>query len=499
METTADFDSISVDGVGDSVGDSAPANQQQQQQQQEKEHDDDHKPSSSTESNLKSELDAAEEAEETKSQKHKRKKGRVSASYGSRTTIVETGQKRRSCICAHPRCNEIMTKWAKCNPSMYHYVQLPKFAGMDAQGNVLRNISDTELYKNHFRLATLRYLKVKNPLPKDERIAVLHYHPEVREFLYWPKNTPAHSKYAIPRTLAATITNHSMDLEKDRCRGLNQQDWCYVVPCYDFDTSMKEILQFEAKFYETVSDVKKNANKFVREYQALREENESLKKHLEDMRQQQHNAQIQAQQNEQQQQLQAAAIAAAAGMHAAVVGVPEHQQQLQHVPQPHMQQQQQHAQPMWENRGQGVPTVYPPMPHPQNQQQQPTYYTHNPQQQQQQQQHPNPVNFNTNPDSIRPLGPQGQTIQHVQEQNQQMIPLGNQQPYGMDTVDAHSLTNMMAQQLPQQQEQQEEEHEEEYDQRPRKWPKRSYPQDDHDGMDNSNDGGGGVSNMIFRN
>jgi hypothetical protein len=97
METTADFDSISVDGVGDSVGDSAPANQQQQQQQ-EKEHDDDHKPSSSTESNLKSELDAAEEAEATKSQKHKRKKGRVSASYGSRTTIVETGQKRRSCI-----------------------------------------------------------------------------------------------------------------------------------------------------------------------------------------------------------------------------------------------------------------------------------------------------------------------------------------------------------------------------------------------------------------
>lgn len=119
--------------------------------------------------------DTADAAAPPKTKKHQRKRGRVSASYGSRTTIVETGQKRRSCICAHPRCNEIMTKWAKCSPSSYHYVQLPKLAGVDSNGNPTRSISDTELYKNQFRLATLRYLKVKNPLPKDERIAVLHY------------------------------------------------------------------------------------------------------------------------------------------------------------------------------------------------------------------------------------------------------------------------------------------------------------------------------------
>jgi hypothetical protein len=105
------------------------------------------------------------------------KKRRVSASYGSRTTIMEIGLKRRSCICLNSKeCNEIMTKWAKCNPSMYHYVQLPKLAGMDANGvNTTRNISDTELYKNQFRLSTLRYLPVKNPIPKDERIALCHY------------------------------------------------------------------------------------------------------------------------------------------------------------------------------------------------------------------------------------------------------------------------------------------------------------------------------------
>jgi hypothetical protein len=108
------------------------------------------------------------------------KKRRVSASYGSRTTIMEIGLKRRSCICSNSKeCNEIMTKWAKCNPSMYHYVQLPKLVGMDANGvHTTRNISDTELYKNQFRLATLRYLPVKNPIPKDERIALCHY----REF-----------------------------------------------------------------------------------------------------------------------------------------------------------------------------------------------------------------------------------------------------------------------------------------------------------------------------
>ena len=52
------------------------------------------------------------------------KRPRAKPGFGSRTsrtTIVETGQKRRSCICANSKkCNELMMKWAKVSPSDYH-------------------------------------------------------------------------------------------------------------------------------------------------------------------------------------------------------------------------------------------------------------------------------------------------------------------------------------------------------------------------------------------
>ena len=97
-------------------------------------------------------------------------------------------------------------------------------------------ISDTELYKNQFRLSTLRHLQktcgVKNPIPKDERVALLHYHPLVRQELRWTKNTPASQKYKISPQLASTIPN--MNINEDRCLGLNI-DKCYIVPTYDFN------------------------------------------------------------------------------------------------------------------------------------------------------------------------------------------------------------------------------------------------------------------------
>jgi hypothetical protein len=367
------------------------------------------------------------------------KKRRVSASYGSRTTIIGIGLKRRSCICLNSKeCNEIMTKWAKCYPSMYHYVQLPKLAGMDIHGtHTIRNISDTELYKNQFRLATLRYLAVKNPIPKDERIALCHYRtlqiniirfakvdiqqqrncnqkpdqrlgwflillllfrspmnltfmtfycfvffyfflyyyvdPQVRDYLYWPKNTPAHCKYAIPKTLAASLTNHSMDVNREQCQGLNQHDYCYAVPCYDFETAKKDILQYECHFYDQVKQVKMTPTKFVREHFAQQERIDELQQQL------------------QAQQLQppshAAAIAAVAGMHAqqqqgipttataaTTTGLAQQQQLQQHLgPPPSLlvlppqQQQQQQLNHRWQQQ----PNTNDPLPtFPQQEQQQ---------------------------------------------------------------------------------------------------------------------------------
>ena len=55
---------------------------------------------------------------------NKKKKPRAKPGFGlrtSRTTIVDTGQKRRSCVCTNSKkCNELMTKWAKISPPDYH-------------------------------------------------------------------------------------------------------------------------------------------------------------------------------------------------------------------------------------------------------------------------------------------------------------------------------------------------------------------------------------------
>jgi hypothetical protein len=201
-----------------------------------------------------------------------------------------------------------MTKWAKISPHNYHFVQLPKLvvpSTSNNNGNSNTTISDTEIYKNHFRLATLRHLErsvgVKDPIPKDERVALLHYHPAVRRYLFWPKNTPAHSKYAIPASLAASLTNHPMDVEEDRTRGIqlvhsnnhinaggnHANDYCYAVPCYDFETSKREILEKETLFYDKVKDIKQRPTHFAREYHSLLEENEKLKLKIEELQQQQ--------------------------------------------------------------------------------------------------------------------------------------------------------------------------------------------------------------------
>ena len=56
--------------------------------------------------------------------KKAQKRPRAKPGFGlrtSRTTIVETGQKRRSCICTNSKlCNELMTRWAKVSPPDYH-------------------------------------------------------------------------------------------------------------------------------------------------------------------------------------------------------------------------------------------------------------------------------------------------------------------------------------------------------------------------------------------
>ncbi len=60
----------------------------------------------------------------TVASKKVQKRPRAKPGFGlrtSRTTIVETGQKRRSCICANSKlCNELMTRWAKVSPPDYH-------------------------------------------------------------------------------------------------------------------------------------------------------------------------------------------------------------------------------------------------------------------------------------------------------------------------------------------------------------------------------------------
>lgn len=56
------------------------------------------------------------------------------------------------------------------------------------------------------------YLFSRLPIYITTYSLLLFLAPQVREFLYWPKNTPAHCKYAIPRDLAASLTNNPMDV-----------------------------------------------------------------------------------------------------------------------------------------------------------------------------------------------------------------------------------------------------------------------------------------------
>ena len=157
-------------------------------------------------------------------------------------------------------------------------------------GNNSNGISDTELYKNQFRLSTLRHLQktcgVKNPIPKDERVALLHYHPLVRQELRWTKNTPASQKYKISPQLASTIPN--MNINEDRCHGLNI-DKCYIVPTYDFNKAKAEVLQYETEFYDTVKEIKIKPTEFCRSYYSMKDENALLKQQILELKRNQSN------------------------------------------------------------------------------------------------------------------------------------------------------------------------------------------------------------------
>ena len=131
------------------------------------------------------------------------------------------------------------------------------------------SISDTDAYKNGFRHATLKFLQTKNPIPKDERVAPCHYHPEVRPYLFWPKNTPAMQKYAIPLSLATKL---GYDIEATRCKGFNTQNYCYAVPTYTFEEAKAEIGSIEKDFYKRVRQIKTNPTQFTRDLRQCEEE-----------------------------------------------------------------------------------------------------------------------------------------------------------------------------------------------------------------------------------
>ena len=164
-----------------------------------------------------------------------------------------------------------------CFPSLYSIcldvkdVQLPKesimgpekmnaIAAATATATSFTAMSDTDIYKNGFRLATLNNLETKYPLPKDERVALCHYHPEVRPYLFWPKNTPASQKYAIPTSLATKLGNEYCDniaimLDHIKCQGLNTTPdgkYCYILPTYSFEEARREILTIETDFFNRV-------------------------------------------------------------------------------------------------------------------------------------------------------------------------------------------------------------------------------------------------------
>lgn len=206
------------------------------------------------------------------------------------------------------------------------------------------NMSDTDIYKNGFRYATLRSIQAKNPLPKDERVALCHYHPEVRPYLFWPKNTPSAQKYAIPLSLAVQL---GYDTVANKCQGFNSEKFCYAVPTYSFEDAKKEIGSVEEAFYERVRQIKTNPTQFVRdlrqceeelkEIHKLRRRNAELLRRLDDRRRSIKRlksvlkVQRHATKEAQQQQLVAHAVSANAQAHAVANSSAVQQQYQQHT------------------------------------------------------------------------------------------------------------------------------------------------------------------------
>uniref|UniRef100_A0A7S4ALZ3 Uncharacterized protein n=1 Tax=Pseudo-nitzschia australis TaxID=44445 RepID=A0A7S4ALZ3_9STRA len=136
-------------------------------------------------------------------------------------------------------------------------------------------MSSTDFYKNGFRHATLRHISAKNPIPKDERIALCHYHPEVRPYLFWPKNTPSGQKYAIPLVLAIQL---GYDIEVAKCRGLNTDKYCYALPTYSFEDAQQEIGSMQKAFCDRLQQIETNPAQFVRDLRQLEEDVQEVDK-----------------------------------------------------------------------------------------------------------------------------------------------------------------------------------------------------------------------------
>lgn len=226
-----------------------------------------------------------------------------------------------------------------------------------SNSNNNNNMSETDTYKNGFRHATLRNIQAKNPLPKDERVALCHYHPEVRPYLFWPKNTPSAQKYAIPMSLAIQL---GYDTVANKCKGFNTEKYCYVVPTYSFEDAKAEIGSVEKAFYDRVRQIKTNPTQFVRdlrqceeelkEVHKLRRRNAELLRRLDDRRRSikrlrsvVHVQRTQSKEAQQQQQLAAQAVSVNAQTHAVSNNNTVQQQYQQHTyqtqPSYHHQQQ----------------------------------------------------------------------------------------------------------------------------------------------------------------
>ena len=237
------------------------------------------------------------------------------------------------------------------------------------------NVSDTDTYKNGFRYATLRYIQSKNPLPKDERVALCHYHPEVRPYLFWPKNTPSAQKYAIPVSLALNL---GYDIIATKCQGFNTEKYCYAVPTYSFEDAKAEIGSVEEIFYDRVRQIKTNSTQFVRdlrqseeelkEVHKLRRRNAELLRRLDDRRRSIKGLRsvLRVQRvatKEAQQQLAAQAASTNAQAHGASNNNTVHQQYQQHTYQttPAYHQQQQMVDPSQQQQQQQAAAIPQPL------------------------------------------------------------------------------------------------------------------------------------------